>query len=162
MSNRSSFARNLIAEQWAVAEFAALSRLWTVGAPMPYPVQRVGAEILLEFLGDDDGNAAPRLAQLRPDLDELDWLWCQAVTAVELLAGQGLAHGDLSAYNVLVHDGRLMLIDLPQVVDVFANPGGPEYLARDVRNLATWFTSRGLDIDVPEMMEHVRERAGLR
>ena len=66
MATRTTFGRNLIAEQWAVAEFAALSRLWTVGAPVPYPVQRTGTELLLEFLGDADGAAAPRLAQLRP------------------------------------------------------------------------------------------------
>jgi len=162
MANRTGFGRNLIAEQWAVAEFQSLCRLWTVGAPVPYPVQRNGTEVLLEFLGDDDGSAAPRLAQLRPDPDELASLYGQAVKAMELLAGEGLAHGDLSAYNVLVHEGRLMLIDLPQVVDVFANPRGPEFLARDAANLAGWFTSRGLDIDVPGLVARLQARAGLR
>ncbi len=144
MAQRTAFGRNLIAEQWAVAEFAALSRLWTIGAPVPYPVQRNGTELLLEFLGEDDGTAAPRLAQVRPEPDELKDLWFQATAALELLASEGLAHGDLSAYNVLVHRGRLVVIDLPQVVDVVANPGGVEFLARDVRNLAGWFHSRGL------------------
>lgn len=60
MATRTAFGRNLIAEQWAVAEFAALSRLWSLGAPVPYPVQRDGTELLLEFLGSDDGTAAPR------------------------------------------------------------------------------------------------------
>jgi RIO kinase 1 len=162
MANRTSFGRNLIAEQWAVAEFTALSRLWTVGLPVPYPVQRNGTELLLEFLGDDDGNAAPRLEQLRPGHDQLEYLWFQAEKALEQLAGEGLAHGDLSAYNVLVHDGRLMLIDLPQLVDLFANPSGPDYLARDAANLARWFTARGLEIDVPGLVAHLYEQGGLR
>ncbi|MFF4594014.1 serine protein kinase RIO [Amycolatopsis sp. NPDC001319] len=144
MAGRTSFGRNLIAEQWAVAEFAALSRLWTIGAPVPYPVQRHGTELLLEFLGEPDGTAAPRLAQLRPEPDELTELWDQAVAALELLATQGLGHGDLSAYNLLVHEGHLMVIDLPQVVDLVANPRGREFLERDVRNLAGWFQARGL------------------
>lgn len=144
MTQRSAFGRNLIAEQWAVAEFAALGRLWTIGAPVPYPVQRNGTELLLEFLGEDDGTAAPRLAQVRPEPDELADLWFQATAALELLAAEGLAHGDLSAYNLLVHRGRLVVIDLPQVVDVVANPGGVDFLARDVRNLAGWFHARGL------------------
>ncbi|EWC59980.1 serine/threonine protein kinase [Actinokineospora spheciospongiae] len=149
MGNRSSFGRNLIAEQWAVAEFAALSRLWTAGAPVPYPVQRDGTELLLEYLrGDDPDSAAPRLAQLRPPADELRDLWEQMVHALELFASLGLAHGDLSAYNTLVRGGELVLIDLPQVVDVIANPGGPEFLARDVANIASWFRSRGLPEDV--------------
>ncbi|WP_020671344.1 serine protein kinase RIO [Amycolatopsis nigrescens] len=145
--NRTSFGRNLIAEQWAAAEFAALGRLWQAGAPVPYPVQRDGTELLLEFLGEN-GEAAPRLAQLRPDPDELHELWLQAVSALEQLAGAGVAHGDLSAYNVLVHHGRLMLIDLPQVVDVVANPRGGEFMVRDVRNLAKWFSARGLTGDI--------------
>ncbi|MDT7594237.1 MAG: kinase 1, partial [Pseudonocardiales bacterium] len=40
------------------------SRLWRVGAPVPYPAQRAGTEVMLEFLGEPDGTAAPRLAQL--------------------------------------------------------------------------------------------------
>ncbi|OZM70244.1 kinase [Amycolatopsis antarctica] len=164
MRNRTSFGRNLIAEQWAVAEFATLSRLWSAGAPVPYPVQRAGTELLMEFLGDADGTAAPRLAQLRPDAEELRDLWQQTVRAVESLAAQGLAHGDLSAYNVLVHSGRVVLIDLPQVVDVVANPRGTEFLARDVRNIADWFLARGLDpadADAGELVAELRELAGL-
>jgi RIO kinase 1 len=164
MANRSAFGRNLISEQWATAEFAALSRLWRVGAPVPYPVQRVGTELLLEFLGDESGAAAPRLAQLRPEPDQLVDLWEQLVAALELMARAGLAHGDLSAYNLLVHEGHLMLIDLPQVVDVVANPRGPEFLARDVRNVADWFAARGLPADLgdPEqVVERLRDEAGL-
>jgi RIO kinase 1 len=90
MVNRTSFGRNLIAEQWAVAEFAALSRLWSVGAPVPYPVQRSGTELLMEYLGDDDGAAAPRLAELRPGPDELRDLWHQLVSVLDLLASEGV------------------------------------------------------------------------
>ncbi|WP_033294876.1 serine protein kinase RIO [Amycolatopsis jejuensis] len=162
MAGRTAFGRNLIAEQWAVAEFAALCRLWTIGAPVPYPVQRHGTELLLEFLGDADGTAAPRLAQLRPAPDELAELWEQAVAALELLATQGLAHGDLSAYNLLVHDGHLMVIDLPQVVDLVANPRGTEFLARDVANLAGWFRSRGLpEQPVDDLVKDLAAAAGL-
>ena len=35
MAGRTSFGRNLIAEQWAVAEFAALGHLWSAGLPVP-------------------------------------------------------------------------------------------------------------------------------
>ena len=60
------------------------------------------------------------------------------------MARAGFAHGDLSAYNLLVHDGRLVVIDLPQIVDVVANPQGREFLARDARNVATWFAAHGV------------------
>ena len=150
MTNRSSFGRNLIAEQWAAAEFGALSRLWSAGVPVPYPVQRDGTELLLEFLGSEDGEAAPRLAELKPTPAELHNLWDHLLAALVALAGQGYAHGDLSAYNILVYNGEPVLIDLPQVVDVVANPTGPEFLARDVKNILTWFTNRGLAPEIAD------------
>lgn len=148
MAQRTAFGRDLLAGQWAGAEFAALSLLWTHGVPVPYPVQCSGTELLMEFVGDPDGTAAPRLAQCRPDAGQLCDLWHQLVDAVLGLARHGLTHGDLSAYNVLVHHGRLVLIDLPQVVDVVGNPQGPDFLARDVRRIGEWFTARGLPPEV--------------
>jgi RIO kinase 1 len=144
MSSRSLFGREAIAGQWAIAEFNALTRLYSAGVPVPYPVQIVGTEILLEFIGTDDGTAAPRLAETRPDPDELASLWDQLVASMVALARDGLAHGDLSAYNLLVHDGRLVMIDLPQVVDVIANPRGGTFLDRDAANIGRWFTQHGL------------------
>lgn len=151
MTNRTSSGRGMIAQQWAVAEFGFLSSLFSAGISVPYPVQRVGTEVLLEFIGTEDGEAAPRLANLRPDPDELGELWSQLVSAMIGLAEQGLTHGDLSAYNVLVdrYDGgpRLVLIDLPQAVDLAANPLGTSYLRRDVHTITKWFGAQGLRRD---------------
>jgi RIO kinase 1 len=149
MARRTEFGRDLLAGQWAAAEFAALARLWADGVAVPYPVQLDGTELLLEFVGSPDGSAAPRLAQLRPDPALLADLWRQLSVALRGLARHGLTHGDLSAYNLLVHspDGvasRLVVIDLPQVVDVIGNPQGPAFLARDVARVAEWFAAHGL------------------
>ena len=144
VANRTAFGREAMADQWAVAEFAALVQLFQAGVPVPYPVSVQGTEVLLEFIGDADGTAAPRLAELRPPGELLVLLWDQLVEATVTLARHGLAHGDLSAYNLLVQDGRLVLIDLPQVVDVITNPQGAMYLDRDAANVAAWFKARGL------------------
>lgn len=109
------------------------------GRKRPFPY-----ELLLEFVGAPDGTAAQRLAQVRPSPEQLGDLWEQLVDALLALAGLGLTHGDLSPYNLLVHDGRPVLIDLPQAVDVVGNPGGMDFLDRDVRNVTTWFAARGL------------------
>jgi len=144
MAQRTAAGRQMIARQWANAEFAALVQLHCSGVPVPYPVQVLGTELLLEFIGEPDGTAAPRLAEIRPEGAELADLWDQLVAALAVLAARGLAHGDLSAYNLLVHQGRLIMIDLPQVVDVIANPQGPEFLDRDAANVGRWFSARGL------------------
>jgi RIO kinase 1 len=150
MAQRTAAGRQMIARQWANAEFAALVQLHCSGVPVPYPVQVLGTELLLEFIGEPDGTAAPRLAEIRPGGAELAGLWDQLVAALVVLAARGLAHGDLSAYNLLVHRGRLIMIDLPQVVDVIANPRGAEFLDRDASNVARWFSARGLSGVSPE------------
>jgi len=149
MAGRTMAGREMIARQWANAEFAALGQLCQAGVAVPYPVQVLETELLLEFIGEPDGTAAPRLAETRPQRAELAGLWDQLVQALVTLARYGLAHGDLSAYNLLVHRGRLVLIDLPQVIDVIANPRGAEFLDRDAANVARWFTARGLTVGAP-------------
>jgi RIO kinase 1 len=144
LARRTDFGRQLAAGQWADAEFGALSRLWALGVPVPYPVQLLGTELMLEFIGTPDGTAAPRLAQLRPQPDELADLFEQCAAAMRLMARAGYAHGDLSPYNLLVHEGRVVLIDLPQIVDLVANPQGPDFLHRDCENVCAWFSRRGL------------------
>jgi RIO kinase 1 len=141
MAGRTEFGKKAIAAQWANAEFTGLCRLYLLGVPVPYPVQILGTEVLEEFIGDAEGYGAPRLAQVGQNLPDL---WDQLVEAMVLLARDGLAHGDLSAYNVLVHHGRVVIIDLPQIVDVIANPEGAAFLNRDAYNVATWFSGKGL------------------
>jgi len=167
MTNRTAFGKELIAGQWAAAEFGALSRLWQVGQEggtisVPYPVQLIGTELMLEFIGNwETGEAAPRLAQVRTDHDGLEDLWRQMTDALSVLARTQIAHGDLSPYNTLVHEGRLVIIDMPQIVDLIANPQGAEFLARDVRNVAGWFTARGLSVDTDGLIERLSYEAGL-
>ncbi|WP_438872404.1 serine protein kinase RIO [Paractinoplanes maris] len=168
MTNRTSFGKEMIAGQWAVAEFGALSHLWQIGQEsglvrVPYPVQLIGTELMMEFIGDwETGEAAPRLAQVRADPDQLTDLWGQMTDALSVLARAQVAHGDLSPYNTMVHEGRLVLIDLPQIVDVVANPQGGDFIARDVRNVAAWFTQRGLTVQADELLDRLLYEAGLK
>ena len=59
----------------------------------------------------------------------------------------GIVHGDLSAYNILAQDDELVIIDLPQLVDLVGNLNGMDFLLRDCTNICTWFRARGLDVD---------------
>ncbi|QSB03879.1 serine protein kinase RIO [Natronoglycomyces albus] len=139
-----SFGKLVSSGRWSVAEFDALKLLWQAGVSVPYPVQVFGTEVIMEFIGDDNGEAAPRLEQLRPDPVELKSLWEQLTDDMVTIVREGYTHGDLSAYNSCVWEGRLYLFDLPQIVDLYLNPKGQEFLRRDVVNIGRWFTDRGM------------------
>jgi RIO kinase 1 len=146
LAKKTAHGRAVAAGQWAWAEWEALQRFWRAGLPVPYPVQIDGTEILMEFV-DVDGAAAPRLAQTRPTGRLLASYFDQLREAMAGLARDGIAHGDLSPYNVLAAGDRLVIIDLPQAVDIVANPQGMDFLMRDCHNVCSWFTARGLDVD---------------
>jgi RIO kinase 1 len=150
IAKKTAHGRAIAASQWAVAEFQALSQLWTAGVPVPYPVQIDGTEVLMEFI-DVDGDAAPRLAQTRPDVSQLGSYFDQLRFAMSDMARLGIAHGDLSPYNILAQGDRIVLIDLPQVVDIVGNPQGMDFLMRDCHNACAWFVARGLEVDEFEL-----------
>ncbi len=140
----STFGRKVAAGQWANAEWESLRRCWLAGLPVPYPVQIDGSEILMEWIRHD-GETAPRLAQTRPEPDLLRGYFEQVRETLATMAQHGMVHGDLSAYNILAAGELLVVIDLPQVLDLVANPQGMDFLLRDCANVCAWFRARGLD-----------------
>jgi RIO kinase 1 len=146
LAKKTTHGRAVAAGAWASAEWQALTTLWQAGVPVPYPVQIDGTELLMELV-TADGAPAPRLAATRPGPALLADYYDQLRSAMLQLARHGIAHGDLSAYNVLAAGDRVVLIDLPQVVDIVANPSGTDFLMRDCRNVCSWFASRGLAVD---------------
>lgn len=156
MAKRTGFGRELLAGRWAAAEFSALSQTWLAGGRVPYPVQLIGSELMMEFIGDPDGSAAPRLASYDADTAEFTELWHDLVGTLEVLAESGRTHGDLSPYNILATEDGCVVIDMPQVVDVVANPQGISYLARDCARVSDFFARRGvLAADAQKLTEHL-------
>ncbi|GAA4381065.1 serine protein kinase RIO [Paeniglutamicibacter cryotolerans] len=149
----SGFGRSVEAAGWAASEWTCLRQCFEAGVPVPYPVQLDGTEVLMEFIGDPEhpGIAAPRLQQLHPAPDRLEGYWRQLLRAMEAMARLGYAHGDLSPYNVLGAGDRLVIIDLPQMVDLAGNSGAMELLKRDCANMCHWFTAHGHDADPEEL-----------
>lgn len=150
MEKGTGYGRAFAAGMWATAEFEALCLMYERGAPVPYPVQVDGTELLMEFIGDGTA-AAPRLAQSREDPAGLRPLLERVLDAMRVFARAGYVHGDLSPYNVLVHEGRVVVIDLPQIVDVVSNPNGIGMLHRDCTNIAEWFTRKQVPVDAEEV-----------
>jgi RIO kinase 1 len=146
LAKKTAHGRAVAAGQWAWAEWESLKRLRSLGLPVPYPVQLDGTELLMEWV-THDGDSAPRLAQTRPARNLLESYFEQVRDVLADLAQHGIVHGDLSAYNILAAGERLVIIDLPQAVDLVGNPAGPDFLLRDCTNVCSWFRARGLAVD---------------
>jgi RIO kinase 1 len=151
MANGTRAGMAFRAQQWVETEFEVLGQLWGAGVSVPYPVQLLGREIMVEYIGDEQA-AAPRLVQFRGELPELVDLYRQLLVNLERMVEAGIVHGDLSAYNLLVWQGRLVVIDFPQAVDPVLNPDGFALLQRDVLNTCGWFSKKGVTTDASAVL----------
>ena len=150
VKRKSTFGRQVAAGEWAVSEWNALKRFTELGLPVPYPVQIDGTELLMEWI-THDGETAPRLAQTRPAAPLLASYFDQLREAMATMVQAGVVHGDLSAYNILAAGDRLVIIDLPQIVDLIGNVNGMDFLMRDCTNICAWFRQKGLAADEQEL-----------
>jgi RIO kinase 1 len=146
----STYGKALLQDRWTNHEHDVMGELWAAGVRVPYPVGFADDRFDMEYVGDLAG-AAPTLARLRPRGELLEDIWDQLVANLAAVVRAGYAHGDLSAYNLLWWHGELWVIDLPQAVDIAANPMGIDFLHRDVVNITTWFGRQGLDRDAEEL-----------
>jgi RIO kinase 1 len=147
--------KKAVVTAWVKREFANLKRARAAGVRAPEPVAVERNVLVMEFLGTETGRAK-RLGEVHVENPE---------TAFEVvreylrrLYDAGLVHGDLSEYNVVVHDSELYVIDLGQAVTVH-HPNHEDFLERDCENVAAFFARQGVDTSGDELLAYVREHA---
>lgn len=105
IAKMSKYGQFLVRSEWATSEFEFLRTFYAAGVPVPYPVQIQGAELLMEWVGDEHGVAAERLIHAQLDAGRASAAFEQVLHAMLAVARLGYAHGDLSPYNILVSGG---------------------------------------------------------
>ena len=131
---------------WLMHEYKALEQLYRAGGAVPEPIASSENAILMTYLGDAH-MAAPTLQEVRLETDEREPLFQEILRNVELMLEFELIHGDLSSYNVLYWEGQVVIIDFPQVVDLYANRDARFVLERDVRRICEYFGRQGVKSD---------------
>lgn len=159
--HRSGRGRRALKALWAAHEYLVLWRLWNAGLSVPEPlvgpeafdVAEAGEVVLMRFVGDADAPA-PRVSDAELDAEAAHEAFDQATALMAACWRSGLVHGDLSAYNLLWWQGRVVLIDFPQAMER-DRPGAPELLAQDAASLALSFRRLGVQADPDEILRRV-------
>lgn len=150
MRARSQFGKEQVHNEWIDNEWVTMRRLYEAGVQVPYAVERLGDGTLMQYVGDAE-YAAPRLANARVERRQLPDLYEQLRGNLRAMLRAGIVHGDLSAYNILLWEDRLWIIDLPQAVPYLDNLSATDFLHRDVTNIGGWFARRGFDVDPEDL-----------
>jgi RIO kinase 1 len=147
LEKKTRFGREVQGGIWVGREWETLAALFAAGTPVPRPIEATDDAILMSYIGDED-DAAPQLHRYRPtDQAEAEDLLEQCLRVIERMLFHDVVHGDLSPFNILVWEGRISVIDLPQAVDPKKNRHAEALLARDVERVCEHFARRGVARD---------------
>ena len=145
---RSSNKRQLI-NNWVNKEFRNLTRLKDAGVYVPEAITSLSNVLIIEFIGDEDGNPAPTVKNLPPQ-DPNDFYEKLVDQMDKFINKANLIHGDLSTYNILNYDEEPVIIDVSQSVvrdHIIAN----ELLERDIKNISFEFSKMGVDTSIEDL-----------
>lgn len=145
---RSSNKRQLI-NNWVNKEFRNLTRLKDAGVNVPEAITSLNNVLIIEFIGDKDGNPAPTVKNLPPQ-DPNEFYEKLVEQMDRFINKANLIHGDLSSYNILNFDEEPVIIDVSQSVvrdHIIAN----ELLERDIKNISFEFSKMGVDTSIEDL-----------
>lgn len=139
MQKNSKYGRKETEEAWKNAEIDALRLAAEAGVRVPQVYDYVAGVLLMEFVVDSEGKAAPRLNDIRLTAVKAREYHCELIKEIVRMLCAGIIHGDLSEYNVLVSHEGLVIIDFPQAVNPAVNNNARAMLERDVENITSYF-----------------------
>ena len=136
---------------WVRKEFANLQRAREAGVRVPTPIAVERNVLVMELVGLVEDRAR-RLAEVTVENPETAYEVVREY--MRRLHTAGLIHGDLSEYNMIIHDGELVIIDLGQAVTVH-HPNASDLLSRDCENVAAFFSRQGIETDADELFAFI-------
>jgi len=146
LANKSRHGRDVQYGTWINAEFQTMRMLHEAGADVPEVFSRSNGAILMQYFGDE-AAAAPMLNRVTLPRENADSFLRQIIDNVSLWLANDLIHGDLSPYNLLYWENRIVAIDFPQAVDARVNPAARSLLHRDLENVCGHFSKYGIRAD---------------
>jgi len=146
MDKRTTYGLELLHASWIEHEFQTMQVLHAAGADVPTPYASGNNAILMGYIGGDE-IPAPTLNTVELDRDEAKHLFARVLHNIEVMLANNRVHADLSAYNILYWEGKITLIDFPQVIDPNVNRSAFKIFERDVTRVCEYFTLQGVKLN---------------
>ncbi len=154
---RTTNKRQLI-NAWVNKEFRNLQRAEEAGVRVPNPIASKNNVLVMEFIGDEEGDAA--LPMRHSDIQNPEELLNKIVENMKLLYQKAnLVHGDLSSYNILIQDEEPVIIDISQGM-TRDHPISEELLNRDIENIVKDFKKLKVKTSFEEIKSEITGLSG--
>ncbi|MGM5481028.1 MAG: serine protein kinase RIO [Nanobdellota archaeon] len=142
--------RRRIIFEWTKREYRNLQKAREcIKVPTPYTFK--DNIIVMEYIGDENG---PALQLKNEELDDEQEFFNRIIENMKLLYNQGLVHGDLSSFNILVDGRQPIFIDFSQST-MTTSRQAPELLIRDLNNITNYFAKAGIKRNPKELYTEI-------
>jgi len=135
---------------WVQREYRNLFKAREAGVRVPTPRAFLNNVLVMDFIGDK--APAPQLKNALPENKEE--FFEEVIENMKKLFDAGLIHADLSAFNILNHEGHPVFIDFSQCSSLDTSRSN-EFLDRDIENVLEFFRKIGLKKDPLEIKKRI-------
>lgn len=143
--------RRLVIFRWVQREYRNLL-LARERINVPMPIAFMNNVLVMESIGGN--NPAPQLKDSLPS--DLAVFSEKVMKSFYSLVKLGLIHGDLSEYNILNLRDVPYFIDFSQATSI-KDPNALDYLKRDMKNIARFFSRYGIKIDEESNLSKMKQ-----
>lgn len=144
---------------WAEKEMRNYLRMKNAGIPVPEPHLLRSHVLVMEFCGKD-GWPSPLLKDVELSTSKARELYRDCVIIMwRIFNNCKLVHGDLSEFNMLYHNGQVVIIDVSQSVE-HDHPHAFEFLRKDCSNVSEFFRKKDVaTMTVKELFDFITDKS---
>ncbi|XP_053953343.1 serine/threonine-protein kinase RIO1 [Anastrepha ludens] len=144
---------------WAEKEMRNYLRMHNAGVPVPEPLLLRSHVLVMRFCGKK-GWPSPKLKEVELTTSKACQLYRECVVIMWRIYNKcKLVHADLSEFNILLHDGQLIIIDVSQSVE-HDHPHAFDFLRKDCVNISDFFRKRAVaTMTVKELFDFITDQS---
>lgn len=148
--------RRDIIHAWTKKEYKNLQRAYKADVNVPKPIISINNVLVMEYIGESD-IPAPLMKDIKIKNPEkifdilIDFI-------IKMYQKAEIVHGDISAFNVLIHKNKPYLIDFGQGV-LIKHPNALDFLKRDIHNIVGYFKKFNISADENEIFQSVTKKS---
>ncbi|GBP74158.1 hypothetical protein EVAR_53348_1 [Eumeta japonica] len=142
---------------WAEKEMRNLVRMYNANLNVPEPILLRSHVLVMTFMGES-GWPSPKLKDVELSTSAARSLYRDCIIMMwKMYNTCKLVHADLSEFNLLYHNGNIVVIDVSQSVE-HDHPHALEFLRKDCTNISDFFRKKGVaTLTVKELFDFITD-----